>query len=252
MEGLDGKVLYVRDIFAHYIKAQAKRCESVYWVSQSTKLSGPRYFLLMERDPSAQFYGVFRIMIGVAATGTPTGVMTAADGSPYSVAALSRLTKISKASLNKALPWLVEKKFLWLADTVGEAAGLILPPTRSERRAESDSESARSATRSATRTHTTPQELKTSPQTPPQAGAPSAPGASALALSPDDGPRYVQRVLAAQGLPFELLIRLSRVPTVTPQVVDAIAATRPDDVRSPAGWWLTQLKAAEAIAGDWK
>lgn len=244
---MDGKVLYVRDFFANFVKSQAARSKRFHWVAQSTKFAHSRYFLLMQADPTAQFYGVYRIMIAVSATGSPPGLLAAEDGTPFSTAQLSALTHIAQKPLVKALTYLIEKRFLHAADSVEAALEDIElcnrenAPTGAPSAQPSSERNALGATRKR-RSHPQPQTQEEEEKRP----APSSP--DPRGAGPLDGPRAVQRLLAEIGVSRDLADRLSANPAITPAVLAPLLANRPDDLKNPDAWLMTVLRRVGIVA----
>lgn len=120
-------VYYVVDWHKHYAKSQARTDSGLAWVAQSVNLNHDKYLSIIERPIGCALYGIFRIILSVAARCVPDGILVDRHGRPFNTESLATKTHIPKRQLVRAIPILVnEEKLMAAAPSVEAAAAAVL------------------------------------------------------------------------------------------------------------------------------
>lgn len=115
-----GQVLEVKDWQETFEKSDARKLKVLTWVSTPTDFASTGLQMLFDEfgpERAALLYGVWSLLIKVAATSSHRGRLCGSRGVAYSTAALSRMTMgVPAELLDEFIEWAVTKS-RWLAVT---------------------------------------------------------------------------------------------------------------------------------------
>ena len=259
-------VLFFESWRRHYERAQARRLVNLPWFCQSTDLSHPLFVQVAVHPSGLEIYGLFRILLAVAARCTPRGILAMRSGDPLDVVMLGQMTHVAQARIRKVLPLVESFGLIQRAESVAAAVERMASDdrthSRSERTSDADSErSTEGVSRRRSHRFYDTEERRGEEKNSSSSSSSSPSGKEPPVFPPptadefaDDGRRAVCRALRAAGVPIDLAESLSTVPSVRLCMVEHLAADRAASRRTiaPAAWFVAGLRRLGALPPDWR
>lgn len=119
------KFYVVAGWYRHYVKAQAAQYDRLPWVAQSTNLLHDSYLEIVQERRGIAVYGVFRVLVSLAATCDPPGVLVQRNGDPFDASSISKKTSIPRAEIERALPVLIKTNVIHVLNDIQNAIRVV-------------------------------------------------------------------------------------------------------------------------------
>lgn len=121
-----GQVITIRDWDNHFEKAQTRKIEGpLSWVAIPTKHDGKSFRRLMAHDNGPAFYGVWVLLVQVAAKQKRRGVLADDDG-PLTATDIHLKTGLPKNLVEEAVKVLCSKDIGWVVVAEWEHSGSVV------------------------------------------------------------------------------------------------------------------------------
>lgn len=110
----DEQLIEISDWAKNYEKADGRKSAYSIWVAVPILFGTPEYTKLMIRKDGPSIYGVFVLLLHVAARGEPRGTLTDSKGRPLTIGELELHLRVPRKPIERAIEVLSSPEFGWV------------------------------------------------------------------------------------------------------------------------------------------
>lgn len=100
--------LRIKNWAANFENNRSKEIEKLLWVPIPNKLAGDSYSELVDHPNGTAHFGIWNAIVLVASKCNPRGTLVRSNGQPHAARSMSRITALSEAMFDEAIPRLIE------------------------------------------------------------------------------------------------------------------------------------------------